>query len=136
MEELADTGRTVNFRSFIVVTRDFLQTGDEQHHVITDDRPDTDHTNGNPGDFRVGDPGGVGVENVVQQTKLLVVEPFPDHSNSCRGTNHRQEEDGAESGCTLKFFVKEYSKNQGDHNAEGNFDECVFDRIPQRGPGF
>ena len=76
------------------------------------------------------------MENVIEQSELLVIEPFPDHCDSCGSTDHREEEDCTEHGNSLDFSVQKYRKEQRDYNAQRHFDDGVLYRIDQRLPDF
>ena len=74
------------------------------------------------------------MEQIVQQTKLLVVQPLPNHSHRGRRTDHGQEEDGTEGRGAFQPLIQEYCQQKGNGYAKGNFNQGVLDGIPQRLP--
>ena len=72
------------------------------------------------------------MENVIEQSELLVVEPFPDHRDSCRSADHREEKDCTEQGNSLDLSVQKYRKEQRNYNAQRHFNDGVLNRIDQR----
>ena len=75
------------------------------------------------------------MEDVVQKAELLVVEPLPYHGDGCGSTDHGQEENRAVDAGALELLVQQNRKHQCDRDTEGDFNECVFDRVPQGLPG-
>ena len=50
------------------------------------------------------------MEDVVQKTELLVVDPSPYHGDSCGGADHREEEDRAVDGASRDLLVEKDGK--------------------------
>ena len=71
------------------------------------------------------------MENVVEQTELGIVEPFPDHGHSRGSAYHGQEEDGAVKGSACDLLVQKNCQDQSDDDTEGNLDQGIFNGVPE-----
>ena len=76
------------------------------------------------------------MENIIKKTELCIVQPLPHHGDSCRSTDHREEEDCTIDGASCDLLVQKNSKKQSDDDTERNFNDCILNRVPERLPCF
>ena len=76
------------------------------------------------------------MEDIVQKTELLVVEPFPNHCDCCRCADHGQEEDRSIYRNAFHLSVEQDCQEQSNDYGERNLDDGIFNGVPQGLPYF
>ncbi len=67
--------------------------------------------------MRIGNPGYMDAEDLVENTVLAVEDPTPYHSDCGRGTDHRQEKDSAEAAFEFYSGIEQYRYQQRQKDA-------------------
>ena len=134
IEELLNPIGSVNVSGLIIVSRNLLKSGKEQNHVITDDGPDTNDSNTEYSDLRIGNPLNIAAEHMIQKTKFSVEQPSPYHCHCSGSCNHGKEEDSTVSRNAFHFPVQQNCQNQRDCDGERNFHNRILKGVQYRLP--
>ncbi len=130
LEELLHLGGAVNLRRLVVAFGDVLKTGEEQHRVVADVRPDGYHGAGDHHPLGIGKPADIGAEDLVEDAVLAVEDPAPHHGDGGGGADHGQEEDGAEEAPALDFGVEEHRHQEGNEHPQWHGEDAEVDGVP------